>query len=125
MRRYCGTGSISLTIAGNDARADHAECTFGAQTVSVDGGLLVYGARADLDQEVYIGLQVGRVAGSTSPPAASDGTYIGLVSARVHARSISLAGATVVLTGDRHRGSFRGMTSAGEAVEGQFSCRAG
>ena len=122
VRRFCGSGAISVTVDGVNATSDHAECTLGTEALSVNGGLLVYGDRTDLGNDVYIGLQVGRAPGSANPPAVRDGTYSGLLSAKFNARSVSVAAAEVTLTSDRHRGTLRGKTANGESVTGEFRC---
>ena len=73
----------------------------------------------------YFGLDVGRVPGSSSPPAGKDGTYkSAIVMTFVYGgKAYSAAGgATATLAGNRTRGTVSGLTFTKQKISASFHC---
>ena len=121
VRRFCGTGSVSLHRGSTTTALTQAECTFADGGVTVNGGVLVLGhASGPAGQLTYIGVD------ANPAPAAPGGTptasYRGLVSADLRGRVISVTDASVDLAGTRTSGTAQGTATDGGRVTVTFSC---
>jgi len=121
VRRFCGTGSVSLRHGSTTTALTQAECAYADGGVTVNGGVLVLGhASGPAGQLTYIG--VDATPAPVAPGAVVTTSYRGLVSADVRGRVISVTDATVVLAGTRTSGAAQGTATDGTRVAVTFSC---
>ena len=120
VRRFCGTGSVSLRRGSATTTLTQAECTFGDGGVTVNGGVLVLGhASGAAGRLSYVGVEAKP---APAAPGATAASYRGLVSADLGGRVISVTGATVAFAASRTSGTAQGTATDGGQVSVTFSC---
>ena len=121
VRRFCGTGTVTIHSGRTTAALTQAECTFDGGSVTVNGGVLVLGhATGAAGLLSYVG--VNATPAAAAPGATTAPPYRGLVSADVQGRVISVTGAAVAVAADRTSGNAQGLGRDGAAVAVTFSC---
>ena len=125
-RVFCGPAKATLHVGGKTLSFKGGSCESTSKYVSVNIGTVVLGQTTKKKPD-YFGLDVGQVPGSTTKPAAKDGSYAGGTVAVVSGgKSYAVRGDTVkiVLSGNRSKGTITGTLIFGGsgAVTGTFSC---
>lgn len=123
-RTFCGPARATIVVGGKTIRiAGGGSCERGAAYVAVNIGTVVLGATTRSKPE-YFGLVVGKAPMVGGTPARTDGTYVAKALTANHAgKGYAILGATVMLQGNRTRGTFSGTTfGSGTRITGSFSC---
>jgi hypothetical protein len=123
-RSFCGPAGVTVKLAGATITLRQGSCDRASSYIAVNIGVFST-ATASKSRPDYFGLDVGRVPGSSTPPAATDGTYrSGVVMTLVYggkAYSV-IAGATATLSANRTRGSVTGPTLTKQPMSASFHC---
>jgi hypothetical protein len=123
-RTFCGPASAKAVVGGKTFTFTRGYCVKTSKYVALNLGTIVLGSTSK-PRPNYFGLDVGRVPGSSSPPASKDGTYSQAIIAIVHGhKGYSVGHSTVTLTNKRTRGTFTAkLTADGSTVTGSFRCK--
>jgi hypothetical protein len=127
-RTFCGKATATVSLNNEDVTFPAGECETTADYVSVNIGTIVLGtgdkATALKGTTAYFGMNVGRTPGddASKPAADKDGTYTASFAANDHGRAITVITGSVVLSGDRTKGTMSGTSIAKQPVTGRFSC---
>ena len=122
-RTFCGPATARILIGGKTLVFTQGNCVATPQYVSVNIGTVVLG-QTTRHQPNYFGLDIGRIPGSGSPRAGTDGTYrSGTVLTVVYAdKSYDVLSGVAILQGHRTHGTVRGKTFTGQLLAGTFHC---
>ncbi len=120
-RTFCGPASAHITLPGKSATIRGGKCQKTSQYFTINIGTAVLGSAPNKPH--YLGITVGSVPGGGGAPAGNDGTYSGgAVSFVINHRGYALINTTVILAGNRTKGSFSGTIFGGGQASGTFSC---
>jgi len=122
-RTFCGSAKAVVKVGGKTFALAQGECTKTSKYLTVNIGSLFIGQTTKPKPD-YLGLDVGQIPGSTSPPAGRDGTYTnGVVfSVNYSGKGYAVLAATVKLQGNRSHGSVSGKTLTGQQLTATFHC---
>ncbi len=125
-RTFCGSAKATVHFGSQTFHYSGGACEKTSKYVSVNIGTVVLGQTSKPKPD-YFGLDVGQVPGSTVKPAPRDGAYTDVVVALDHggkAYLVSPTGTTVMLSGNRSKGTISGTAGFGATgkVTGTFSC---
>jgi hypothetical protein len=123
-RTFCGPGAVSVKLGGRTITLSQGTCARTSSYIAVNIGVFST-ATASKSRPDYFGLDVGRVPGSSTPPAGKDGTYrSGIVMTLVYGgRAYTvISGASATLSANRSRGSVTGPTLTKQPMSASFSC---
>ena len=122
-RTFCGSAKAVVKVGGKTFTLAQGECTKTSKYLTVNIGSLYIGQTTKPKPD-YLGLDVGQIPGSTSPPAGRDGTYTsGVVfSVNYGGKGYAVLAATVKLQGNRSHGTVSGKTLTGEQLTATFHC---
>ncbi|HVP75399.1 MAG TPA: hypothetical protein VMS63_05195 [Gaiellaceae bacterium] len=122
-RTFCGPAKAVVKVGGATFALAQGECTKTSKYLTVNIGALYIGQTTKPKPD-YLGLDVGQIPGSTSPPAGRDGTYTsGVVFSVNHGgKGYAVLAATVKLQGNRSHGTVSGKTLTGQPLTATFHC---
>jgi hypothetical protein len=122
-RTFCGPATARVLAGATTFVFTGGNCVTTAKYVSVNIGTVVLGQTTHR-QPNYFGLDIGRIPGSSSPPAGKDGTYRSgtVLTIEFAGKSYDVLTGVAVLKGHRTRGTVKGKTFSGRALTGTFHC---
>ena len=126
-RTFCGPAKATIKVGSKSFTIVQGTCTATSAYLSVNIGTVVPG-RTTKNKPNYFGLDVGRVPGTNSPPAGSDGTYTkGVILSAVYggqsfAVDSDMSSTKALLSGGRKRGTVTGTTLTGQKLTASFHC---
>jgi len=122
-RVFCGPAKVSVKLGGRTVALSQGSCVSGSAYLTVNIGVFS-SLTSSKSRPNYFGLDVGRVPGSTTPPAGKDGTYrSGVVMVLVFdGTGYSLLSATATLSHNRTQGTVTGTTLTKQTVTASFHC---
>jgi hypothetical protein len=126
-KTFCGRAKATIKVGGKTFTLKQGACVSTSAYLTVNIGTFVHGHTTKPKPD-YFGLDVGRVPGTTAPPAGKDGTYTKGVSLAVNHGAASylvdsdMAKATATLAGSRSHGTVTGTTVTGQTLTASFHC---
>jgi hypothetical protein len=126
-RTFCGPASVSVKLGGETLTLSQGTCVASAKYLTVNIGVFT-SSTAKKSRPNFFGLDVGRVPGTSSPPAGADGTYKrGIImtlvyGGRAYSVDSDISATTATLAGNRTRGSVHGSTLARAPMSASFHC---
>jgi hypothetical protein len=122
-RTFCGPATASV-VADKVFTISQGNCVSTSKYFSLNIGSLYLGQTAKKKPN-YFGLDVGRLPGSTAPPAGKDGVYTtGVVLAVEYGGKsyLVLKSLKATLSGNRTQGMVSGKTITGQLFTATFQC---
>ena len=123
-RTFCGSAKAVVKTGGKTFTLAQGDCTKTSKYLTLNIGSLYIGQTTKPKPD-YLGLDVGQIPGTTSPPAGRDGTYASGIVFSVNYGGkayLIISGATVKLQGNRSRGTVSGKTLTGQQLTASFHC---
>jgi hypothetical protein len=124
-RTFCGPARATVRLGGKTLRFTQGDCVITKPYVTVNIGVWAPGASHPPN---YFGVDVGRLPGTSFPPAAKDGTFKHGVALAFDYGGTSYSAVsevlptTATLSSNRTRGTISGKTITGVPLSASFRC---